>query len=46
MKRKRGIKADNGNKNDTDSDNVKTQETNTATMSEEELSIEQVDETP
>ena len=44
--KERKIKADNGNKNDTDSDNVKTQEANTATMSEEELSIEQVDETP
>ena len=36
---------DNGNKNVTNRDNVTAQETNTTTMSEEEPSIEHIDET-
>ena len=43
---KRKIELDNGNRNYTDPDNVTPQETNTTTMFEEELSIEQVNETP
>ena len=43
---KKKIELDNGNMNDTDTDNVTLQETNTTTMSKEEPSIEQVDETP
>ena len=43
---KRNIELDNNNKNDTDPDNITPQETNTTAMSEEELSLEQVDETP
>ena len=39
------IELDNGNKNDTNPDNVTAQETNTTAMSEEEPSIEHVDET-
>ena len=39
------IELDNGNKNDTNPDNVTAQETNTTTMSEEEPSSEHVDET-
>ena len=42
----RKIEPDNGNRNDTDLGNVTPEETNTTTMSEEEPSIEQVDETP
>ena len=42
----RKIEIDNGNRNDTDSDNVSPQETNTTNISEEEPSIEQVEETP
>ena len=41
---KRKNELNNGNRNNTDPDNVTPQETNTTTMSEE-LSIEQVDET-
>ena len=40
----RKIELENGNRSDTDPDNVTPQETNTTTMSEEEPSIEQVDE--
>ena len=43
---KKKIELDNGNMNDTDTDNVTLQETNTTTMSKEEPFIEQVDETP
>ena len=43
---KKKIELDNGNMNDTDTENVTLQETNTTTMSKEEPSIEQVDETP
>ena len=42
----RKIEIDNGNRNDTDSDNVSPQETNTTNISEEEPSTEQVQETP
>ena len=44
--RKIKLELDNDNRNDTDPDNLILQETNTTTMLEEELSIEQVDETP
>ena len=40
----RKIELDNCNKKDTDPDNVTPQEKNTTTMSEEEPSVEQVDE--
>ena len=43
---KRKIELDNSYKNDTDPENVTSQETNTTTMFEEELSFEQINETP
>ena len=42
----RKIELNNGNRNDTDLDNVTPKETNNTTMSEEESSIEQVDQIP
>ena len=43
---KRKIELDNSYKNDTDPENITSQETNTTTMFEEELSFEQINETP
>ena len=43
---KRKIELDNSYKNDTDPENFTSQETNTTTMFEEELSFEQINETP
>ena len=43
---KRKLELDNDNWNNTDPDNVTFQETNTTVMSEEELSIKPVNETP
>ena len=42
----RKMELNNGNRNDTDLDNVTPKETNNTTMSEEESSIEQVDQIP
>ena len=44
--KKRKLELDNDNWNDTDPDNVTLQETSTTVMSEEELSIKPVNETP